>query len=321
MASERGDFKGVIHIGNTLLMSKLEINLKTWFDWALLRVGGWTDVVDPTLGAFGGDFSELRLVDDPSYTAGTVWEAVRKDWVWESGVNYVDTNTTTQNPTSPVVTVTVNGTPTAFDHINYLLGRVIFPSAIPSTSTVKAEYSYRWAQVYRSKDVPWWHELQYRSLRTDDSQINQLSTGEWSVGSQHRIQMPCIIIESVPRTRSRPYQIGDGSAWVEQDVLCHVLAENSGDRNNLVDIIRSQFDTVIWLFDNDAVAAAGDFPLDYRGEIVDNTKTYTALVDEATGHRWKTCRFRETTVSEVEALNSRLHQGLVRITCEVILDD
>ncbi len=281
----------------------------------------WTDVVSPTLGAFGGDFSILRQVDDPSFTAGTVFESVRKDWVWETSVDYVDTNSVTQNPTSPAI-IRVDTVVTAPNHINYPLGRVVFSSPIATTSVVEASYSYRYAQVYRADDAPWWQELQYRSFRVDDSHFTQTTDkGVWSVGSQHRVQMPCVILEAVPRATSRPFQLGDGSAWVEQDILVHILAESRNDRNKLVDIFRGQFDTVIWLFDNDLVAVNSDYPLDHRGEIVDSSQVYPALIDPVTGYRWESCRFSRTEVSEVEALNSRLYEGVVRMTCEVVLDD
>ncbi len=87
-------FKSIDNIGDTLLMSELEGNLKLWFDWAMLGIGAWTDVDIPTSGAFGGDFSILRSVDDDSYTDGQVWQGNRKDWVWETGVNYVVPNET-----------------------------------------------------------------------------------------------------------------------------------------------------------------------------------------------------------------------------------
>ena len=317
MAVSTTDFKQVNHIGDTFLMSQLESSLKTWFDWALLRIGGWTNVTIPLAGAYGGDFSQLRMVDDPSYTAGTVWESVRKDWVWETSVDYVGKDMVTYNPTSPA-TVEVDNVVTVPDHINYPLGRVIFSSPVASTSTVQASYSYRYAQVYRADDAPWWQELQYRSFRPDDTHFSQLDDGSWAVGSQHRIQMPCVIIEAVPRAVSRPFQLGDGAAWVEQDILIHVLAENRHDRNNLVDIFRGQFDGSIPLLDNDAIAAATAYPLDHRGEIVDSTKTYPVLSSTYPSH---SCRFLRTAVAEVESLNSRLYEGVVRLTCEVILND
>lgn len=313
------DFKGVRNIGDTQFMNMLEINLKTWMDWAFLRIGGWFDATVPSPGISGGDFTNLRLVDDPNYTAGQVWETARKDWVWESGVDYVNPdNMTTYNPINPVTTITVNGGGAPAHHINYPLGRIIFDTAIATTSTVVAEYSYRFVQVYIASQATWWQELQYRSFRPDDSYFTQTTDGDWSIGGQHRVQMPCVIIESVPRTASRGFQLGDGAAWVEQDVLCHVIAENRHDRNNICDTLLRQFDQTIRLFDVDAVAAAGDAPLDYRGEIVDNTKTYTSLISL---HPWELCRFIRTQSSEVATLNPKLYEGVVRLTCESVLDD
>ena len=80
--------KFVSQIGETLLMSQIESNFKTYLDWGLLGIGGFSNVSIPTSGAYGGTFDRLRLVDDPSYTLGQVWEGPRKDWVWESGVEY-----------------------------------------------------------------------------------------------------------------------------------------------------------------------------------------------------------------------------------------
>src|SRR5579859_2905287 len=80
--------KGVTDIGRPLLTEMLESNISQFFQWGLLNVGNFFQVRIPTSGAYGGDFSRLRLGDDPNFPAGQVWEGVRKDWVWESGLNY-----------------------------------------------------------------------------------------------------------------------------------------------------------------------------------------------------------------------------------------
>ena len=61
-------FAKVEQIGQTLLTSEIEANLKGFLDWAFLGVGAWFDVNIPTAGAWGGDFSTLRPVEDFSYT-------------------------------------------------------------------------------------------------------------------------------------------------------------------------------------------------------------------------------------------------------------
>lgn len=322
MAGITTDFKAVGRFGDNEFMNQLEVNLKTWFDWAFLRIGAWTDVAIPSSTIHQGDMSVLRAVVDRSYTNGQVWESARKDWAWEADVQFVGPDSFTADPRSPVA-VTVDGIPVDASqyHVNYPLGRIVFNTAISQSSVVRAAYSYRSVQTHVANEVDWWQELQYRSFRQDSDYFSQNDNGDWSVGSNHRVQMPCIIIECVPRTNSAPYQLGDGSSWVEQDVLCHVLAENRSDRNNITDILLRQFDKTIWLFNVDDVLVAGDFPLDVRGEIIDSSKTYNELVSETNGYRWKQCRFIRTQSSEIASLNPSLYMGVVRMTCEVILDD
>lgn len=312
-------FKTVTNFGDTTFSNKLELNLKAWLDWAFLQIGAWRDVDISETDVYAGDLSVLRMVDDANYTAGTLWEARRKDWVWETNIDYSD-GSSTFNPVSPA-TFEVDSVVTAAASINYPLGRVEFPSAISSSSVVKANYSYRYIQVYIADNIPWWQELQFRSLRSDNTQFSLDDTGAWSVGGNHRIQMPCVILEAVPRSDRRGYQLGDGSFWVNQDILCHVLAESRFDRNQIVDILLNQFDNTFWMFDDGLVAEAGAFPLDENGDIEDSSKIYSALVDENTGYRWKKCRIIRTQSAEVEALSSRLYQGVVRLTCETVLND
>src|SRR5688572_20121040 len=81
-------------VGQRLLLNELEANLKMYFDWALLLLGNWTNIdyslAGPNTTLPGNsDPAKLRLVDDPAYTSGQVWEGYRKDWVWEQGINYV----------------------------------------------------------------------------------------------------------------------------------------------------------------------------------------------------------------------------------------
>ena len=79
-------FVKVDHVGENLLVNQMESTLKTYLDWGLLSIGGWTNIESPTSGAFGGNFATLRAVSDPAYTDGQVWESARKDWVWETGM-------------------------------------------------------------------------------------------------------------------------------------------------------------------------------------------------------------------------------------------
>jgi len=316
-------FSKVSHVGDTLFTSELENNLKWYMDWGLLQIGSWTDVNIPTSGAFGGDFSNLRPVEDPSYVNGQVWESARKDWVWETGTLYSDGGSDYSG--IGISGVYVNGTlygtgdGTYGHHYDYPNGRVVFDSALSTTATVELEHSYRNIQVYVADQAPWWDELQYDSLRVDDPSYSVAGSGSWGILSNHRVQMPAIVIEAVPRRRFTPYQIGDTSQFVRQDVLFHIVAESRWWRNQLIDIISLQKDNRIWLYNSNTVASSGAFPLDFRGMAVANPNNYDDIVDTEE-YRYLFARMTDMTVSEMNSYNSRLQEGTVRATFEVVMD-
>jgi len=312
-------FSKVKNIGETLYNSELESNLKSFLDWGFLGIGGWFNVTIPTSGAFGGTFDQLRRVDDPAYTAGQIWETPRKDWVWETGA--VNNG---HNPINISSGVWVDGSlyptgdATYGHHYNYPLGRVVFDNPIPTTSTVKLEYSYRNVQTYIADEAPWWDELQYNSMRVDDATFPQVSSGNWALLANHRVQMPAVILEVVPRRYFKPYQLGDISQFITQDVLFHIIAESRWWRNQLVDIISYQKDKPLMLYDTDKVISGNVFPLDYRGMVVSPTSTYDAIVNNKNYH-FTQCRITDMGVSEIQSFNTRLHEGTVRASLEVIL--
>jgi hypothetical protein len=317
-------FKGVTDIGDSLFMSILEGNLKVFMDWGLLGIGAWTDVKAPAAGAYGGDFSVCRRVDDEAYSAGQVWETLRKDLVWESGVEYQEA--TGVQPIA-ISGVWVDGTLYTSSHvtyghyIDYPNGRVVFDSAIPTTSEVKLNHSYRWCQVQIADRAPWFQELQFSSMRVDSTHATQTGSGDWSIGSQHRVQLPAVVIEAVPRRFSQGYELGNGNLRTFQDVLFHVVAETKWERDQLLDIISTQKDKAIYLFDTNKVAASSMYPLDYRGELVSNPRMYPDLVEDwaPNGYRWRKVWWRDSVLSEVESPSPALYEGIVRTTFEVIV--
>lgn len=307
--------KHITNIGETLLTSQIESNLKSYLDWGLLGVGSFSNVSIPTSGAFGGTFDKLRLVDDPSYTDGQVWESPRKDWVWETGVYY------NIQPTD-ISGVTVNGNfygtgdATYGHHYNYPLGRVVFDSAIPVNSNVQLEYSYRNVQTYIADQAPWWDEIQYGSYRVDDSTLYDVGSGNWQILSNNRVQLPAVVLEATSRRSFKPYELGTVSNFVYTDVLFHILSESRWWRNQLVDIISLEKDRTIWLYDNNQVASSTGYPLDHRGMRVTDPLMYPYLVDN---YRYKMARYYNMAVTEMDSPNSRLHRATVRATFEIVM--
>ena len=312
-------FNKVSYIGNTLLSSEIENNMKWFLDWAFLGIGGWSNVTMPTSGAFGGTFDTLRLVNDPSYSNGQVWEGARKDWVWETGSSYEGHDPIQISGVYVNGVLKGTGDATYGHHYNYPLGRVVFDNPISTSDTVKVEYSYRNVQVYVADEAPWWDELQYNSLRVDDAYYSSTGSGSWGILANHRVQMPAIVLETVPRRRFKPYQLGDTSQFVQQDIVFHIVGENRWWRNQLVDILSYQIDSQVWLFKTDTLIESGAYPLDYRGMKVASPLNYNNVVNTPQ-YRYLLARMTDMSITEMESYDARLHEGTVRATLEVVLD-
>jgi len=306
-------FKGVSNIGEDFLLNILESNFKMYLDWSFLNIGAWFDVNNNDSTIFGSNsHSKLIPVADNSYEDGQVWQGIRKDWVWE--------NDFTHNGVSPIeiTSVNVNGstiTKSGNFTVNYPLGRVIFNNPISITSDVKLSYSYRFVQVYRSCDVPWFNTLQYGSFNTANKDITRMEDGDWSIGGHQRIQMPCIIVDSVSRSRSFPYELGNDNLVIEQDIAFYILAENKNDRNKLLDILRLQKDGFLYLFNTNTLAQNEQYPLDYNGDTIVNFINYPEIVDS---YRWRKCWIKNTNLFEIDSTHPGLYQGGIRLTAEII---
>lgn len=310
-------FKGVNSISEDLLLNILESNFKMFFDWSFLCIGGWFNAQIANSGTIYGNTNppaQLVMVDDPSYAVGQVWQGIRKDWVWESGVSFSDNNPI--NLSGLFINNAYSPYSSGLYSINYPDGRVIFNSPISKTSSVKLNHSYRFVQVYRASDSPWFNVIQYPSFNNTNPDIQKISDGEWSIAGNHRIQLPAIIIESVPRSRSRPYELGSTNLWLEQDIAFYVLAENKNDRNKILDILRLQQDLVIDLFNTNTLSADNNYPLNYIGDKKNNLN-YPTIVQQ---YSWRKCFIKNVNLFEIESISPSLYQGLARANVEVISD-
>ena len=88
--AEYTNLKGFDYIGDAGLSEQLKANLIEFFDWALLEKGNFFSVNIPSSGQYGGARHKLRLVDDPNYNSGQVWESYRGNWVWQSGLAFTN---------------------------------------------------------------------------------------------------------------------------------------------------------------------------------------------------------------------------------------
>jgi hypothetical protein len=144
-------FKGITRIHRDNLSNNLLWGTMDFLQWGFLQVGGFQNItVNPAIsGALGGDRFRLRPSNDPSYESGQVWEGFRNDWVWESGFS-VDS-------ISPIRVSGVwvdgsfygSGDATYSHYVDYPNGRVVFDTAVGTTSTVQASFTHRTVGITR----------------------------------------------------------------------------------------------------------------------------------------------------------------------------
>jgi len=166
------------NVQDSTLSNILLDNFIALYDWGFLDRGQFYNIEIPESGIYGGDKHKLRLAEDPNYLDGQVWEGYRQNWVWESGIS-----ATTEQPISISGVFVDNtfyatGNVTKPFYIDYPNGRVVFDTAITSTSTVQLEYSHKWVQVVPAQGVPWFRQIQQRSFRNEeDFQVSSSGTG------------------------------------------------------------------------------------------------------------------------------------------------
>ena len=303
------------NVQDATLSNILLDNFVCFYDWGLLDRGAFYNIQIPQSGIYGGDRHKLRLVDDPNYTDGQVWEAYRQNWIWETGVS-----ATTQQPIQ-ISGVYINDTFYATGnitnpfYIDYRNGRIVFDNEISTTSNVSLEYSHKWVQVVPAEGISWFRKIQQLSFRNEeDFQVR--ASGGWAILGQSRVQLPAIAVEVNPAKSLEGYQLGGGQ-WVNNDIIFHVITENHWECANLMDTILYQNDRTIHLFNPTEVSISGASPFNYRNELNENalpSGLYPSLIDN---FYYKKCWISESTAQDISQLSPDLYIGSVRCKTQV----
>jgi hypothetical protein len=314
------NFKGYTSIGEVSITQAIEDNIVEYINWGWLGLGAFFNINIPTSGSYGGDRHKLRPISDPRYTDGQVWEAYRKNWVWESGVS------ASEQPIA-VSGIFVNGSflvKGSGYHVNYKNGQVVFDTAIATNSVVQLEYSHKWIDVVGAANVPWFRKGQTRSFRVDDRLFIN-NSGEWNRLADTRLQMPVVAVEAVGKNY-QGYQLGGGQ-YARTDVLLHIIAEDPATARNLASILAEQNEADIFMYDPDKLADENRFPLDYRGEIASGAVCYPDLVAHTGdgGFRYTNkvqygkMRIYDSQEQAIDQLHENVYHSKVRWSTEVIL--
>jgi hypothetical protein len=287
---------GIDSITKTSFYDQVIANLISYFDWGLLNIGAFFNI-SRQVGARG----ILTLSTDPDYTAGTVWESTRANWVWETGIAYSTQPTT-------ITGIYINSIFTANDNsvykVDYTNGRIIFNSPQSSSSIIELNYAYKVYNFYDA-DTDWFRQVVFDVI--DEPSLTELL-------AVNRVYLPAIIVEYVPRGQMVPYQIGTAvDRHQDQDFLFHIISDSYQFRNKVVDVLLKQFETTIYLYNIDLVAQANAFGLGPDGSLNHAGSQYPTLVSS---YFWALGQFLKVRSEEVTK-ELGLFRATVRVTMRI----
>lgn len=313
-------FYGVDTLKDNFFISSVEENLKSFLDYGLLNIGGFINVSIPTSGLYNTGFHVCKPTNDPSRPNNSVWQTPRKDWVWESDIVYKNTS-----PIS-ISGVVVNssfipgptGSPSVQYKLDYNNGQILFKNSMNMNDKISISYSYRWCQVLKATNNNLWQQIQQLTYQPD-SNINQPNQGPYSILSNHRIQLPCIVIETTARNSSQPYELGSLVSFRSQDILLHIYAEHVNDANTIMDILRLQQDKMITLYDLNKVVNSIKYGLFADGSKNSQGLNYGQLISDANLH-WNRMFIKNVNFVDMQKNTiSNFVWCMIRLTCEIII--
>lgn len=315
MSEDYTKFNYITSIRNKNSISQVEDNLKHFLDWSFLQIDGYVNVSRSSTAQSGLH----TLKPQPQVTGTTIgsqtktWEGPVKDWVYE--------NTSQINPPKNITSISgiylnntflpaPSGSGNYGYYIDYPLGRIVFNNPVNSNSSVKLDYAYRYIQVYKANEAPWWKELSDIIYTTTDNAPYS------TLLSNHKVQMPFIIVEPIARTNQEAYELGNAKNMISQDILLHVFTENTTQRSIITDILLSQKDKSIVLYDVNKVVKNAVYPLNHRGEKNTNGFNYSQLVTDPT-YQHQISYIKSADLTELNNFTSSLYNGIVRWTLKI----
>lgn len=277
----------VDHIYNDNKSNILLSNLKMYYDWGLLSIGGWSEV------NINDELSNLSVVDDPSYIYGQVWKAPKKDFVWEN-VEYTDVSGTVHIPLA-VGIPNINGSYTSLNYdIDYSNGLVIFEDPININSNIKLSYSYKNIQIYILD------ELNNNSIFS-----NIISSGNSLMFNQNTIQLPSILI-CTKKSNPNGIMLGTSQQRFNTKVEFYILSDSDYMRNNLLDIVSLQTNSSIRLFDTNVASSA-----------MNMNNTYNELISP-TGYYYGLCHLQDSNIVSINHISSTISSAVVCTNMSII---
>ncbi len=295
------NLKGIDSVHDATVSNEILDSIVEFFDWGLLQKGNYFNVTLAETNRKGVDLSRLKISESKAFTRGQAWDALRGNWVWQSGIGF------TPNPIL-ITGIYLNDTfilPTNSQnpyYIDYYNGRVVFNTAIPATSKVQVEHSYKWINVDYANSL---------------DGMKSVQNGEEVLPPELTVRLPIIAIEVVNRGQMRGYELGGGQV-IKTMVLFHCIATDEPTRNRMVDIVSYQNEKSIFTFDSVKIAKNGEFPLDYRGTPKAGALNFRDLVIKYPRYK---LRFSNIQTSDMKMYANSLFGSTVKMDIELVKHD
>lgn len=234
--------------------SLIKLNMKLFLDMHFLREGAFFNVPSGQQFYDGSDMSVL-LPDTSAdnrfvgVSDGQVWQSPFRQWVYESGVPLDGTNV----PSPPIVCSGLliegafrgTGDPDFGHTIDFQNGRVIFNSPQSSDLQVNAAFSYREVRIGFEHDFNQQHRLGYLESKYATNPGTSMQIVYPSGQAQ---PFPAVFIE-INEREFEPFELGNRSLQIIDQVVCHVWALNDMQRDNIVDTLTAQMRKALPILD------------------------------------------------------------------------
>lgn len=303
-------FNYVSGLNQNFYINSMEENLKSFIDYGFLSIGSFINVNAPISGLYQNSFNKLKPVQDPAYKDNIVWTTHKQGWVWESGISHAG-----RSPIN-ISGIFVNNIfypgPTGISGITYNLdyenGQVIFNKTVAATTNVSMNYSYKWIKVLKASDNEGFRILQTLSYKN----INSYNE------NNHNIQLPCIILETIPRDDTRPFELGSLISYRDQDILVHIYAESDAQRKTIIDILKLQKEKCLKLYDINLINQSGVYGLNKNGSKNPSGLNYGQIIDNDS-LIWNKMYIKSVNfIDSQQNASSTLFWCILRLTTEMI---
>jgi hypothetical protein len=262
-------------------------NIVSFIDYGLLELGAYYNIYKGQTDYLNNNISRYRNVVQPGITEGLVWEGLKHNVIWETGINLKASGLNNPIGISGIYvndTFYPNGSTSIGNgyYLDYSLNRIVFNSKIPNTSKVEVEHSLRHVNVYAT-DTNFYRDA--IAFYNDRNNFYVKGSGIDNTNPKNRVYLPSIFIY-LKDYSSDGFEIGSRGKVVQADIEFDIFTQSTQDRKRLTDLC-------YWLEEK----SIGTYninnspkPLTISGTLNSNRLEYPQLVSQ---YYYKNARFSE----------------------------